>query len=632
MEAYESAPLPTWQPVPYGLIQIPDTGAANQTAADLNAADRPAVDRYRLAQELKGMTPERLAPEIPNKNEYQINDRLDFIVNKDLAGDYRTLQARLRHISENAYWWTSVNARAEDDQINAAAQNFEEQVVQINRQIFGWESFPGIDNDPRIHVLLIDEPGWGDNIGYFSSIHEYPNSIEPLSNQKEMIFVNLAAVSIDSKVFAGELAHEYNQLVHWNQDPNEDLWLKEAMAKLSLFLSGAPPRRNKFGITNAELFAEYPSIQLTSRPERRFMESDTPSLAHDAAERLFAVYLLEQYGPQLITDIVKNPAPGVLGIHEELAKLPGSPRFEEVYASWIVANLLNRTSLADGRYGYEEIRPIPPLLEPILSFNGEPHADHLPPYGTRYYELHQEGPVQVNFTGSTLARLTPADPVSGEYAWYSNRGDETEFTLTRTFDLSNLDTAMLKFKTWYQLEEFYDFAYLEVSTDSGNTWEIMDTIHGTKQDPNNLSLGTGYTGSTHDWVFDSVDLSPYTGQEIEVRFHVITDFTTNGYGIQVDDIAIPELGYFEGAEDDLGGWDTSGFVRSSNLVPVEWIFWLVKSSSPIQVERIALTADQVAHFNISELGESFTRTVLVISPIAPVTTMEIDYEIIFQQP
>jgi hypothetical protein len=383
------------------------------------------------------------------------------------------------------------------------------------------------------------------------------------------------------------------------------------------------------GQTNAELFAEYPSIQLTSRPKQRFEQSDKLSFAHNAAERLFAVYLLEQYGSQLIKDIVKNPAPGVLGIREELAKLPGSPSFEDVYATWTVANLLNRTSLADGQYGYQKVRPVPPLLELVRSFDGEPLADQLPPYGARYYEVLHKEPVRVNFIGSTLARLTPADPPSGEYAWYSNRGDETEFTLTRTLDLSSLDEATLKFKTWYQLEEFYDFAYLEVSTDGGSTWEILDTIHGTDQDPNNLSLGVGYTGSTRDWVFDFVDLSPYTGQEIQIRFHVITDFTTNGYGFQVDDIAIPELGYLDGAEDDLGGWEACGFVRSSNLVPVEW---LVEFSNPIQVERIALMPDQAAEFEITGLGEDFTRAAIVISPTAPVTTIEIDYEIGFIQP
>ena len=55
------------------MIRIPVSGVAKQTAADMNSADRPAVDRYRLAQELKGMTLEQLATEIAPENEYQIN-------------------------------------------------------------------------------------------------------------------------------------------------------------------------------------------------------------------------------------------------------------------------------------------------------------------------------------------------------------------------------------------------------------------------------------------------------------------------------------------------------------------------------------------------------------------------------
>lgn len=53
-----------------------------------------------------------------------------------------------------------------------------------------------------------------------------------------------------------------------------------------------------------------------------------------------------------------------------------------------------------------------------------------------------------------------------------------------------------------------------------------------------------------------------------------------------------ELGYFDGAENNLGGWEANRFVRSSNLIPTEWIIWQVKSSNPIQIERIALTTDR----------------------------------------
>ena len=627
----DAAPLPTREPIPEGLVRIPVPASAERTAAELLTAEHPAVDRYRLARELRGMTGADLKPDTQGKVEYEVNDRTEFILNKNLSGDYQALPARLRHISDNAYWWTSHNARANDDEIAAAAERFEDEILKINRLIFGQEWTPGIDNDPRIHILMVEEIRWGSTFGYYSNIHEYPASIEPNSNEKEMIFVNLGAVAIDSAKFGGELAHEYHHLIHWNQDPNEDLWWNEAMSELAIFLSGAPPSTTR-GKNNADLFSEFPDIQLTSRPELRFGDEDLSRFAHYAAERLFAVYLLEQFSPQLIKDIVSNPAPGVMGVREELAKLPGAPTFEEVYSSWILANLLNRTSLAEGQYGYEEVTPVPPILEPVQTFDGETITDKLPPYGTRYYEVRREEPVQVTFNGSTLARLTPADPPSGEYAWYSNRGDETEFTLTRAFDLRDLETATLNFKTWHELEQYYDFAYVEVSTNGGETWEILETAHGTDNNPNEQNLGIGYTGTTLDWLSESIDLTPYTGHEILLRFHVVTDFTTNRDGFQVDDIAIPELGYFDSAEDDSGGWEAKGFIRSSNFVPVEWTVWLVKASNPIQVERITLTAEQTAEFEIAELGQDYTLAALVISPTAPVTTIDLDYELQFQQP
>jgi hypothetical protein len=630
--ANEPTPLPTRVFIPMGLIRIPVTSGAVQTGLNINTTRRPALDHYRLARELKGITSQELVPVNLNETTFEVNSRQNFIIDKDLAGDHRTLPAILRHVSENAYWWAGVTTHAEEDEIIAAARIFEEQIVKTNRATFGTEWSPGIDNDYRVHILLIDEPDWDDTIGYFSSIHEYPSSIEPNSNQKELIYMNLGTVSIDSKAFAGELAKEYQDMIHWSQDPNEEPWFIEAMSKLAVFLSGAPPATNGSRHTNIELFANDPATPLNSRPGVRSAQDEAPFFPHYAAEQLFAIYIYEQFGTQLIKDIVENPAPGVLGIQEALAKLPSSPRFEDVYADWIVANLLNRTTLDEGQFGYQEIRPAPPQLEAVESFTGEKIADQLSPYGARYYEVRRDGPLRVDFAGSTMARLTQADPVSGDFAWYSTRGDGSEFTLSRILDLSVVDSATLRFKAWYQLEEYYDYAYVEISLDGGRTWKILDTVHGTDLDPHNVALGTGYTGSTPDWKFDSVDLTPYTGQKVHIRFHVITDDNTNWDGFQVDDITIPEIGHFDGAEDDLGSWKTEGFIRSSNFVPVEWIMWLVKNTNPVQVERLNLSPDQTASFEIFGLGESFNQARIVISPTAPVTTKAIDYQINFEVP
>ncbi|MFL7891410.1 MAG: hypothetical protein AB8I56_05045 [Anaerolineales bacterium] len=624
--------LPTREAVPEGLIQIPVPDSAVQTAADLQKAEHLPVDRIQLAKEFKGLTDAELTVQIPEDAGYQVNDRTEFIYKKNIAGTtsgaYQSIPARLRHVSENAYWWTSVGVTlASDEEIIAAADNFEEEILPINRLIFGKEWSPGIDEDPRIHILIVQEESWGSTFGYFSNINEYPKSVEPNSNEKEMFFINLGPVAADSVGFAGELSHELHHLIHWNKDKNEEIWIQEAMSELAKFLVGAGPSTAR-GSNNAELFAEDPTIQLTAWPER----SDQASRPHYGAVWLYSVYLLEQYGPDLIKDIVDNPAPGVIGVQEELAKLPGSPSFEEVYANWIVANLLNRPEMANGQFGYQEITPADIIYEPVQLFNGEPINDRLPPYGTKYYLVSRDQPVQVSFTGSTLARLTPVDPFEGEFVWYSNRGDESDFTLTRTFDLSDLDSATLNYMTWFELDNYFDFAYLEVSTDGGATWEVIETEHGTDLDPNENSLGFGYTGSSVEWLSESIDLTQYTGQEILLRFHVISDLTTTRDGFQIDEISIPELDYYDGAEDNSGGWEASGFIRSSNFVPADWIVWLITAGNPPNVERIELSNEQMAEFDIPGLGVDYPRAAVIVSPTAPTTTLELDYELIFQQP
>lgn len=628
------SPLPAREPIPEGLVQIPVSDEVEETVSRLIEAEHPARDDYRLARELLGLQPAQLTPEVPDPSAYEIGDKDSFFIRKYLTSDdYQPITAYIRHISENAVWWKSANAKVTDAEIASTAELYEETVRPINHLAFGREWSPGIDNDRRVHFLLVDEEQWEGTFGYFSNINEFPTALHPFSNQREMLVVNTSGVHIDSISFAGKLAHEFQHLIHWNLDPNEDQWLNEAMAELAYFFTGAPDPRNRIFGSNSQLFAENPDIQLTARPERKYGEDDKSTLMHYAAEKSFLIYLLEHFGAEFIKDVANNPDPSVFSIQEELDRLPESPRFEEVFANWLIANLIDRPQIAEGQFGYKEYDPyLTRNRRQISSLNKEPIEEQLPPYGAHYYQIQGSDPVKVSFAGSTLARLTPADPPSGQFAWYSNRGDQSEFTLTNTFDLTGLDTATLDYKVWYELEEYFDYAYVEVSTDGGETWQILDTAHGTDQDPKDRSYGVGYTGTTLEWLSESIDLSRYTGREILLRFHVLTDFTTNRDGFQVDDIAIPELGYFDSAEDDSGGWEAKGFIRSSNLVPVEWIVWLVKASNPFQVDRIALSPDQTAEFEIADLGQDYSLAAVVISPTAPVTTMETDYELVFQGP
>ena len=196
--------------------------------------------------------------------------------------------------------------------------------------------------------------------------------------------------------------------------------------------------------------------------------------------------------------------------------------------------------------------------------------------------------------------------------------------LTRAFDLSDVSEATLEFWTWYDTEEDWDYAYVEISTDGGETWEVLTTPSGTGTNPNGNSFGWAYTGrsgggAAAEWIQERVDLSPYAGQEVVVRFEYITDDAVNRPGLVLDDIAIPEIDYFSDFEKDADGWEPAGFIRHANVLPQRWLVQLILFGRETTVQRLELNEDQTGEWVIPLEGRT-DRAVITISGLAPVTT------------
>ncbi len=94
----------------------------------------------------------------------------------------------------------------------------------------------------------------------------------------------------------------------------------------------------------------------------------------------------------------------------------------------------------------------------------------------------------------------------------------------------------LSFWTWYALEQDFDYAYVQVSTDGGVTFENLAGSITTASDPEGYNAGSGITGSSNGWVEATFSLQDYEGQEVRLRFEVITDGATNAEGFYVDDV------------------------------------------------------------------------------------------------
>ena len=95
----------------------------------------------------------------------------------------------------------------------------------------------------------------------------------------------------------------------------------------------------------------------------------------------------------------------------------------------------------------------------------------------------------------------------------------------------------LSCRLWYDIEQNWDYAYLEGSPDDGITWVTLPGNRTTNLDPNGANRGNGITGSSGGWVSATFDLSSLMAGGsgfILLRFLYVTDGSTSGEGVYVD--------------------------------------------------------------------------------------------------
>ncbi|MDP6495356.1 MAG: immune inhibitor A, partial [Dehalococcoidia bacterium] len=253
------------------------------------------------------------------------------------------------------------------------------------------------------------------------------------------------------------------------------------------------------------------------------------------------------------------------------------------------------------------------------------HSGTVGQYAGEYIEVRLDaGDALVSFQGQTETPLLPTSIYSGSYCWWGNRGDSIDSTLTTSIDLTRVSEATLNFQVWYAIEESWDYAYVEVSSDGGKTWEILRGSLASPKNPFGLSFGPGYTGQSDGWLEDSVDLTPYTGMEVLLRFEYVTDDASNENGICIDDISVPEIDYSDDAEDD-GSWDALGFIRTNNRVPQDYLVQIIEMGEVITIRNMPLDQDRSGSLILRGFGAGLERAVVIIAPIAPKTTQSSSY-------
>ncbi|HEX7002242.1 MAG TPA: hypothetical protein VF164_11175, partial [Trueperaceae bacterium] len=149
-------------------------------------------------------------------------------------------------------------------------------------------------------------------------------------------------------------------------------------------------------------------------------------------------------------------------------------------------------------------------------------------------------------------------PEGGDpYYYYSGSGNNLDVTMTRALDTALAVDSRLTFRAWYEIEQDWDYAYVEYSTDGGATWSAAEGNLSTDDNPNGQNQGNGITGSSGGWVDGDYTIPAGT---THIRFRYWTDVAVAEPGFAVDAIALD--GWSDDGSDE--GWQFDGFSRVEN--------------------------------------------------------------------
>ena len=563
----------------------------------------PDRDLYELARSLLLKTTVPVSRVVNPHPVSYAEGRKDTFWLTDLQDDrIYTSQATLRLVSGHAYWYVEEGQDISQADLEKAARIFEGEIYPRVTAALGTEWTPGVDNDPHLTIL---HARLRRASGYFSSVDEYPTSVHQHSNQREILYINTRSLKVGSRGYLAVLSHELQHAIHWNGDPTEETWVNEGLSEVAAAVAGYRP-------TSPAAFLRSPTTSLLNWPDH--------VSSYYGATFLFFDYLAAHYGTRHdLALLVKEPEDGIPGVDAYLARLGYDVTFRDVFRDWVVANYLDDP--AGGLYSY-------PDKEVQVRGTGQMgklgrRESSIPQYSAEYTEIDVfKGAVMVRFQGQRENSLLPLSLDPGG-CWWSNRGDSISSTLTRTLDLSGVDRPTLRYRVWFDAEEDWDYGYVEVSTDGGSTWDIIQAPGTSPRNPTGNSFGHGYTGSSEGWLQEEVDLASYARQQVLLRFHYVTDDAINRIGLCFDDIAVPEVGFWDDGQGD-NGWQAEGFVRIDNVLPQDYIVQIIEVGNQSRVREMELDEDNCGEMEIRGL-ENLDRVAVVVAALAPKTLQEARY-------
>lgn len=311
-----------------------------------------------------------LSRELPVKKAGDIDE---FWTCNVASNTFERTQASLSVVGKHCYVYLEKGQEVPASRLEEIANEFDTHIYPTVTGYFGQEWNPGVDNDPRITLLLMDikdgyQPKGTYTAGYFNPGDEYPEGQIPADsklkgNQREMLYIDINPSDVTSRNFLSVVAHEFQHMIHFHQDSKENTWVNEGCSQMATWFCG-------YGHpTQVKAFTRSPDNSLVAW--NRFN-----LLANYGQTYLWNAFLTSRYlktedqRKEFFTSLVKDQEKGIKS-YDALLKGLGTD-FTTAHREFILTCFLNDQELEKGRYslgaGLEEVKPAPSDL--VQAFPG----------------------------------------------------------------------------------------------------------------------------------------------------------------------------------------------------------------------------------------------------------------------
>jgi hypothetical protein len=396
-----------------------------------------------------------------------------------------------------------------------------------------------------------------------------------------------------SQVYEGTVAHEYQHLIHHDIDPLEEDWVNEGCSMYAETLCGYG-----FQGSSVNRFMYTPDNSLTIWEDQGGLNV----LADYGQVYLFMMYLNDHYGgSDTIAAVCASQEQGIAGIMDGLFNrgFVGAT-FRGIFRNWVLANYF--LSFNDGPYGYISydvaslVNPLSVNMAPGKQFYGSDLGEtysydgdatgfyNLGPWAADYIMIGPGFPIDLLgmwFNGENRLALPyfwEIDTLNGRTAFW---GGATDLALSNyiytPLGLTGSSGATLAFDTYYDIEAYWDYGFVQVSADGGQTWtSLANGSTTTLVQPQAINIVVdnlpGITSTNGGWTTEVFDLSTYDGMDILLRFYYVTDWVTAYPGWYIDNIVVSDATttFFEDSCDTFEQWlqpsDLEGYFDADYLL------------------------------------------------------------------